>query len=729
MRRHALLIGINDYSRGYFPDLQGCINDVRLMERVLRERYGFGEGDITRLENSEATRQAILDQLARLEREVRPDDIVVVHYSGHGSVMTDREGDSPSGVDETLVPHDSGRKNPDGAACDDANHDITDDEIYDWLLRMSEVTPFLTLIIDSCHSGGMSRELAGVREVIADDRPVEELPPSPIGRRSLPGGRGSRGRSRWFPEGKDRYVFLAACRDREQAHEVRVPEGEEMVSHGALSYHLAIELLNASAGATYRDVFGRARVKVTAARSSQHPQFEAALDREVFGVRDVEPTRHVVVKKRRERALTLAAGAAHGVTVGSLFAVHPSGAGGASSAPSGMVKIRSVAAFEAEARILKEADGQRMEAGFRAVEHRHDYGDMRTVVEIVRCEGAGGASLHAASSASISADRRADGLIDGLLACLDSSLLLRPVRVLEPAGSGLASSHVTVYLLGPRKTVLPGDRFPQLGPLATARWVVTDASGHLIMPTRSVEESGAGRRLCDDLEKRARYQQVLALDSRNREGLAGKVAFELMRRSQRGEWKPANRPDRREGVHDECRDSMTGASAGLDDPGLSAPVFTEGEFIGARIVNECDRPVFVSLFEFGLSGSVSLLFPFHGAESLRVAPKSSTILGSRHGEELELYIPESMRHGLGGRSLAGMAHHKLIITRRPVDFGFLAQDGASVSTGTTRGESATLEQLLAAAYHGGHDGERRQIPYRDPWHTITRSFWLRYAYP
>lgn len=55
---------------------------------------------------------------------------MVVYYSGHGSQMTDREGDEPYGFDETLVPHDSSRaQNP--------NRDITDNEVYAWLWHRS----------------------------------------------------------------------------------------------------------------------------------------------------------------------------------------------------------------------------------------------------------------------------------------------------------------------------------------------------------------------------------------------------------------------------------------------------------------------------------------------------------------------------------------------------------------------------------------------------------------
>ena len=727
MRRHALLIGIDDYSRGYFPNLRGCVNDVRLMENVLCDRYGFVARDIVRLENSDATRQAILDQLARLQREVQSDDVVIVHYSGHGSVMTDREGDSPSGVDETLVPHDSGRQGDVNGGDDvnrggDVNRDITDDEIRTWLASMGEVTPFITLIIDACHSGGMSRDrrgvaggsVAGVREVMPDCRPVHQLPPSPLGVRAVSRPRGAASGSRWLPAGGDRHVFLAACRDREKAREIRVPR-----DHGALSYHLAIELLSAGADATSRDVFERTRIKVTAANPAQHPRFEAAIDREVFGIRDHRPMRHVLVTERRERTVTLAAGAAHGLTTGSQWAVYPGVDSMDARRPCAMVEIRSLESFRASARVLEEGSDRPIEVGCRAVERSHDHGDMRMVVEIVRCEGDGHGvghgnghgerrrNGHGDDRGDGQETRRTDGLIDGLMTCLRTSQMLRPVLGPELVSNQLGSNHARVYLLGPRKTVTADDRFADLGPLVMAWWVATDAHDQLILPPYSVAESGVGRRLCHELETWARYRQMLLLDSHNSDGLAGKVGFELMRWSRSGGWQLAAR-----------------GTAG------DAPGFTEGDRIAACVVNGSDRSIFVSLFEFGLSGSVRLIVPHDGAGSSPVAPGSSIILDARGHEGLELCIPESIRQDLrtlggDGRGAGGMAHFKLIITRKPVDFSFLVQDSASVSTGTRRGGTATLEQLLAAAYHGGREGERRSMESVGAWHTITRSLWLR----
>lgn len=143
----AVVIGIDAYSK--LDDryqLSGCVNDAELMAHVLEHNFGFPAGNITLLRNEAATRDGILAALDALADRVGENDVAVVHYSGHGSQMTDREGDEPDGLDETIMPHDSGRRPY-------PNRDISDDELHAWLLRVTEATPYVTLIFDCCHSG------------------------------------------------------------------------------------------------------------------------------------------------------------------------------------------------------------------------------------------------------------------------------------------------------------------------------------------------------------------------------------------------------------------------------------------------------------------------------------------------------------------------------------------------------------------------------------------------
>ena len=77
-----------------------------------------------------------------------------MYYSGHGSRRRARRPTKPSGKDATIISSDSGRG-------DDPNLDVIDDEIHAWLGDLSQVTSYITLVFDCCHSGTISRDVFG----------------------------------------------------------------------------------------------------------------------------------------------------------------------------------------------------------------------------------------------------------------------------------------------------------------------------------------------------------------------------------------------------------------------------------------------------------------------------------------------------------------------------------------------------------------------------------------
>ena len=89
--KRALLIGISHYTGSGIPPLEGPINDVRLVRSLLIGRFEFAPENVTVLEDAQATREGILNAIqTRLVDATQPDDVVVLHYSGHGSQMTDQ---------------------------------------------------------------------------------------------------------------------------------------------------------------------------------------------------------------------------------------------------------------------------------------------------------------------------------------------------------------------------------------------------------------------------------------------------------------------------------------------------------------------------------------------------------------------------------------------------------------------------------------------------------------
>ena len=148
-RKLAMLVGINDYpfSSG---NLRGCLTDVDLQYELLVNRFGFNPSDIVRVTSGGTllpTRETILRVFKEhLIAQAKPGDVVVFHYSGHGSRVTDRE---PLNLEKpligTLVPMDA---NPDDHV---VNH-ITSRTLF--LLMEAIRTENLTMVLDSCYAGG-----------------------------------------------------------------------------------------------------------------------------------------------------------------------------------------------------------------------------------------------------------------------------------------------------------------------------------------------------------------------------------------------------------------------------------------------------------------------------------------------------------------------------------------------------------------------------------------------
>lgn len=145
-RRKALLIGCN-YT-GTSASLQGCINDVHRMRQFLASQ-GFPESEMLVLTDDQRhtprrmpTKQNIIHGLDWLVRGAQRGDSLFFHFSGHGAQQEDELGDEADGFNETIVPCDYKRSGQ-----------ITDDILWDRLVRPLPNGSRLTSIMDCCHSG------------------------------------------------------------------------------------------------------------------------------------------------------------------------------------------------------------------------------------------------------------------------------------------------------------------------------------------------------------------------------------------------------------------------------------------------------------------------------------------------------------------------------------------------------------------------------------------------
>ncbi len=341
--RRAVLIGVDAYTR---KPLDGCVADANLMAEVLQSRFGFEKPNVTLLLNEKARRAAVLSELDQLVDLTETNDVAFIFYAGHGSQSTRDDNTEASGFDSTFMVSDTPRE------------DILDDEIAERLEALASKSPYTVMIVDACHSGTLSRSAAlDVKERWA--------PATTTRQEGATARKAAAERSADAPV--DPYTLISACRDDEIAKESAVI-GDASVHHGALTFALVGELQKAESGSTWRDVFERTALAVTAAHRDQHPQIEGNADREIFGLRTLPPMPFAEVTDRASTTVVIAAGALHGAAKGATWTVYPSGTKDTAGVePLGTVEITLVKSTTSRARIVAEKSEGAITAGTRAV--------------------------------------------------------------------------------------------------------------------------------------------------------------------------------------------------------------------------------------------------------------------------------------------------------------------------------------------------------------------------
>lgn len=138
-RKRALLISIGRYEASnkpldeIIPPLHAedeKMVDTELMKKAL-DAHGF---EVTVLPAKESTNEGIRRAIEKLQSEVSEGDVILIYYSGHGSVVVDKLA---------ICPYDTARR--DGAK------DIDSDEILKWVKELRERKALnVTLVFDCC---------------------------------------------------------------------------------------------------------------------------------------------------------------------------------------------------------------------------------------------------------------------------------------------------------------------------------------------------------------------------------------------------------------------------------------------------------------------------------------------------------------------------------------------------------------------------------------------------
>lgn len=493
--RHGLLVGIDQYPMIPGANLSGCVQDVVNLARILCERFQFAREDLVVLLNEQATRDRILAELAALAQRTQPDDVVVVHYSGHGCQVPDLDGSEVDGLNETLVAADSGR----GAL---PNRDILDDELALVFGQIRAKTPYLTVIFDCCHSGTGTRDVFGAK--------TRGLPPD-----LRVGAAAQAQHTRALSESQAArfgYAYISGCRDEEVSHEHTESLPDGVLHQGALSYFLQRELAAASGPQSIRTLFERVSRRVTQAYPSQHPQADGDLDRAVFGTEQLPAIEVVEVASRTDQRVVLNVGLLQGATVGSSYAVFASQDGLTAERQLGVIEIERVAVTTASARILEECRPGAVAAATYAKELRHSLGDPGLTVEFVPC-ATDLASAHDALSAELARSTNVRVASDG-------------------------SAQARIYALGARDNATANDPVPQLGALVKPVWAVVARDGQLMLPLTQMDAPQAAAQLALALGKLARKRALLLLENTSASNrLRGAVTCEVLTQRD-GKWCP-----------------------------------------------------------------------------------------------------------------------------------------------------------------------------------------------
>jgi hypothetical protein len=137
----ALAIGLNRVDPDHYGDvaiLRGCVNDANDVFKIARsQQFECFEP----LLDADATRGNVISSIKKAATKLNSGDIFLLHYSGHGSSIEDRNGDEDDRRDETWCLYDGM---------------LIDDELYQlWASFKPGVR--IAVLSDSCHSGTVAR--------------------------------------------------------------------------------------------------------------------------------------------------------------------------------------------------------------------------------------------------------------------------------------------------------------------------------------------------------------------------------------------------------------------------------------------------------------------------------------------------------------------------------------------------------------------------------------------
>lgn len=211
----ALLVGVGEHANPNY-NLSGIDLDIEMMRGVV-QLMGIDEQHTKVLLNKQATLSKVVQTIEQwLIKEAKPDEHVVIYFSGHGTQVPDKDQDEADGADEALVMYDT--QIDQRFAEPKVTGALEDDVLHDLLIRIP--SNHVYVFIDACHSGTSTKNLSvkPVRELSSDT--FTQVQEKYLYYKGMPKAAGGSMTPSYAPEKQDtpfNYVALAASQDHEKS--------------------------------------------------------------------------------------------------------------------------------------------------------------------------------------------------------------------------------------------------------------------------------------------------------------------------------------------------------------------------------------------------------------------------------------------------------------------------------------------------------------------------------
>jgi Caspase domain len=599
---YALLIGIDYYKPNrFYKNLKGAVRDINLVETFLKQTLKISPERIRKLtslnqedadllaarsaQDQEPTYENIVNTFKEITETAQPGEQLYIHYSGHGGRAKTVYPNLKQGMgdqnDEGIVPMDIGDT--------EEGRYIRDVEMTTLLKRMTDKGLIVTVILDSCHSGGATRGDTEIRSGTERDtlkRTAVSLvaEPEELERNWLELTRKNTIGAAGLPQSRE-YVLLAACRPNEYAYEYAVNGGSER--NGALTYWMMDTLTSVATSGqplTYKLLHDRVNAQIQSKFTQQVPMIMGESDRLVFGSdRWSTPFTISVIKVISDTEITLNAGQAQGLSKGTRFSVYPLGTTDFTDIGKqvAIVEIsQPPGASESTATILSSANGGievkvKLQPGAPAIM-------VSAPVDLIQ---------RVRFASKVEGDQEND---------LPSTLVSQQASALESVRQALRGNGWVVEVKEDESALYQ---------------VAIDREGYYeicqngrpipnLRPLLSIEDATAAKRVCDRLVHLAKYQAVQSLDNSGSK-LAQAIEVEVLKED----------------------------GTAFDDP--QNPVIRDGDTICLRLTNKGNQSLKVAVLDIEPNWAVSQV-PIGGMES----PFFDLAKGAKEEIQLRMAIPE-----------------------------------------------------------------------------------------